>query len=52
MTRPTTYEAYNRYGQLVRTFGTRDQAEAYASRMTAIDCPIRIVRKVEQRRAA
>ena len=34
----TTFNALNRYGNLVRSFGTRELAEAYQAEMDAIGC--------------
>ncbi len=46
------WEAYNCFGKIVRTFGSKDQAEAYRDRMAAIGADITLKRAVTQRRAA
>ena len=38
----TTFNALNRYGNLVRSFGTRELAEVYQAEMDAIGCVITI----------
>lgn len=49
----TTFEAYTPLNDRpVRTFNTKDLADRYAERMKVLGTDIRIVRKVESRRAA
>jgi hypothetical protein len=47
-----TFEAYGPKGNLLRTFGFRDQAEAYRDRMAMLDTEITIKVARMQRRAA
>ena len=48
-----TFEAVNRFGQVVRTFSARDLAEAYRDRMALIGCEITVrIARIERRRIA
>ena len=47
-----TWEARNRFGRVVATFGARDLAESYRDRMAAIGTAITLARVVVARRAA
>ncbi len=48
----TTYEARNRFGDVVRTFSCKPLAEAYRDRMAVVGSVITIQRVVVSRRAA
>lgn len=47
-----SYEAYGPKGNLVATFGAKDQAEAYRDRMAALGTAITVKVVPMQRRAA
>lgn len=48
----TNYEAYGPKGNLLRTFGFKDQAQAYKDRMASLNTEIVIKVARVQRRAA
>lgn len=47
-----TFNAYNRFGALVRSFNARDLAEAYRDSMAALGSPITLKLARIERRAA
>lgn len=47
-----SYEAHNRFGRVVFTFGSKDQAEAYRDRMAALGTDITVKVARVHRRAA
>ena len=46
------WHVYNRYGDLLHTFGEKDLADRYAEKRRVIGVEVTVKRVVQQRRAA